>query len=71
VIAIEDVIRVRVPVDIKARFHLALKTNSENAEVIINEAIFKYLEKHEEDAVAEKLHEIADHLKTKKSTYSN
>ena len=59
-IIIEDVIRVRVPVNIKTRFLSALEANNENAEVIINEAIFKYVEKHEEDAVAKRLHEIAD-----------
>lgn len=70
-IIIEYIEKVRLSANIKARFRSALIANRENAEVILNKAVLNYVEKHEEDAAAKKLHEIADQLKTKKATYSN
>lgn len=70
-IGIEYIEKVRLPANIKARFRSALISNGENAEVILNKAVLDYVEKHEEDSAAKKIHEIADKLKTKKATYSN
>lgn len=70
-IGIENIEKVRLPANIKARFRTALITNSENAEVILNKAVLDYVEKSEEDTAAKRLHEIADQLKIKKATYSN
>lgn len=57
-----ELVKVRVPLGMKAGFDKALKENGDDGENLLYKWISNYVEVYEENLLAKRLHEVADRL---------